>query len=216
MAIGLVAVFWLVAATFAGAVLSAVAAASTHSSDLRKRRMAFAFVLPFALVGWVCPAGLLWVGWGAVTGFNSPFGIGDMWAERLPNGYSLVFVDSDTSASLHGPAGQSALVANVDQIAAAADTIYGTSGSEAFVLYTASGAVEFGPAPVFQRRWLDAGKLVPVAQYPGRARTALDDLVLWALLLGPPLFVGRYVWKAHLRDVVDATSETHDEPSGAD
>lgn len=200
--------FWLVAATLVGAVLSAVAALTTRSSDLRKRRMAFAFALPFGLAAWACPAGLLAVGWGALTGLNVQFGSEDTWQQELPNGYSLVLEDGETGASVHSPA-QTRLVANVDRVAVAANKIYGTDGYEGFVLDSESGDVESGPVPrIFERRSLDPAKLVPAAQYPGRARTRLDDLVFWAILLGPPLFVGRYAWIVLVRDDAHPDSET--------
>jgi hypothetical protein len=209
--IGLVAVFWVLAGVVGGGLLSGTVwvLSLRTPAELRKRRATFAFLLPFGCLAWACPAGLLWIGWGALTGFNAQFGIGDSWEVALPNGYRLLFIDVDDRASIHGPAADIAVVGGVTSVAAKGSFVYGQARRAGFVLDTTSGRLEVGEDSSFlQSRNLDAAVLVPVGQYPGRPRTSLDNIVLVGLLLIPPTVMAAWVWQRRLRYVdTSASSE---------
>lgn len=196
MGIGFALLFWLAAASFAAAVLSSVAllVSSRQPAAVRNRRVMFA-ACPFGMLAWGLPAGLLWVGWGALTGLHTQFGLGDSWEVPLPRDYSLGFIDVNDRASIDSPRSQAPVVSGVTRIAVVGDRAFGIAGNSAFVLDMTSGQLQRGAFPaLFVASGLDASALVPVNQYPGRALTAVDVVVALGLLFVPPLLVGRLVW----------------------
>jgi hypothetical protein len=144
---------------------------------------------------------MLWVGWGALTGFHAPFVIGDFWSVGLPNGYELAFIDIDTEAYIYRSQDSSALVSHVTELARAGNRVYGIAGGETFVLDTASNRIERDVnSALFASHRLDANALVPVAQYPGRPRNTLDNIVLLALLTVPPVPIAAHIWKRRVSE----------------
>jgi len=180
-------------------------------------------VLTLALLclAWIPVSGLLWVGWGKLTGLNAHFGVGDSTSTSLRDGYSLI-ITAEVDGLLCGGPESEQLVSGIDTIAETSTHYYGlTTGralalrrefgsarsasdvlapgdasleTGAFAVRKETGSVRYAAnLPALGDESLDPGELVPVEQFPGRPGTVLDDVVFVLLFLGPFVLAWRWL-----------------------
>lgn len=191
---------WLLGSIIAGLLLSA--------ADRGKPRVS---VLTLTLICLACipAAGFAWVGWGKLTGVTTHFVLGDSASTSLDDGYTMISADGAYGVLVGGPANEH-LVIGVDSIAETATSFYGFmeerrgEPARAFAFHKKDGTVRSASSlQALGDESFDPNELDPFHQFPGRAPTALDHIVLVVLALGP--FAGLWRWlRARSHDAVES------------
>jgi hypothetical protein len=209
MGIGIVllmlAIVGVVAAGIAAAILAGVTALLTRRAGRERRRaILFAALLPFASLAW---AGAVFVFQATINDavFGRDPGLGDAFFCPLPNGYSLLMIDTTDSGFVYNPKTQPAgivtsqddAVADVTELQLAGRTMLGMTGDQQyFLLDTKLGRVRYFESAQdldVAARSLGIGRnLASVSDVYFARRLTWFDFAALALLLLPPGVAG--VW----------------------
>jgi len=218
MGIGVVLLMLAVVGAAAAAIGSAILAGTTarltqRVGPGRSRAILFAALLPFASLVWV---GAVFVFQWAVNDevFGRDPGLGDGWYCPLPNGYSILMIDTMDTADIYNPrtqlpdsvVAQDDTVARVTRLQLAGPSMLGmTEDGRHFLLDTRTGRVRYfaglGEFNAAARSLGIAPNLVPAADIYFDNRLSWFDFAALALLVVPPGVAGVWglLWILRLR-----------------
>jgi len=197
MGLGLVLLFWGIAAVLAAGVVAAVLVAVVWFVARAKRRalrgwLVMAAVLPFASLAYAAAGFVAYAVYCEVVR-DVDLGIGDSWRVPLGNGYRLVMVDTPDQAFVDAPRDRQ-LHFGLKRIGRAGDLVVGEDALTIFVIDTQRGtertlSSESELEAAVPRPRSDKLQLLAPEQFYQAHRWGLLDGVAAAFIIGPPLVV---------------------------